>query len=83
MTNDHRVGVRDFFFDIELDSAAAHMSRAGNVSLVPFVLLPHIDDQRLAAFRFRGRVSWRDLGDALLCARDQFLETSVLCHIQI
>src|SRR5690242_15894369 len=48
MTNDHRVWVGSFFFDVELDGATTHVSRAGNVSFIPFVFVPDIDDDRLA-----------------------------------
>src|SRR6266480_2081005 len=49
MTNDHCVKVRDFFFDIEFDSAATHVNCVGNMSLVPFIFLANIDDHRFTA----------------------------------
>src|SRR5215470_6198717 len=49
MTNDHRVVVRDFFLDVELDRSATHVNRIRNMFLVPFVFLPNIDDYRFAA----------------------------------
>ena len=49
MTNDHCVWVGHFFFDVELDRAATHVSRAGNVSFIPFVFIADIDYDRVAA----------------------------------
>src|SRR6516225_4041012 len=42
MTNDHCVWVGNFFFDVELDCAATHVSCSGNVSVLPFVFIPDI-----------------------------------------
>ena len=49
MTNDHCVWVGNFFFDVELDCAATPVSRAGNVSFIPFVFVPDIDYDRIPA----------------------------------
>ena len=48
MTNDHSVRVGHFFFNVELDRAATHVSRAGNVSSIPFVFIADIDYDRVA-----------------------------------
>jgi hypothetical protein len=49
MTNDHCIWIGNFFFDVELDRAATHVSRPGNVCFIPFVFVPHIDYDRFAA----------------------------------
>ena len=52
MTNDHCVGVGDFFLDIELDRPATHVNRVRNMFLVPFVFLANIDNHRFTVFDF-------------------------------
>ena len=74
MTNNHGVRVGNSFFDVEFDCAATHVSRAGNVSFIPFVLIANIDDGRFSAFQFRCRVLRRNLGYVFLRFRDEFLE---------
>src|SRR5262249_43544477 len=80
MANDHCVGVGNFFFDVELDCAATHVSCAWNVSFIPFVLITNINDDRVAAVCFRNGIMRRNLGDMFLRFRDEFLESSVLSH---
>ena len=83
MANDHCVGIGSFFFDVQLDCAAAHVHRAGNMLLVPFVFLANINDQRFTALHIGGCFSWRSLRDLLLRLCDEFLEPRVLSHTQI
>src|SRR5262249_56009720 len=52
MTNDRGVLIRHFFFDVELDRAATHVSRAGNVSFIPFFFISDIDDDPFAPLYF-------------------------------
>src|SRR6266516_6215113 len=49
VANDRCVHIGNFFFDIELKSAATQVNRAGNMLFVPFVFLADIDNHRLAA----------------------------------
>src|SRR5206468_12380567 len=49
MANDRCVHIGNFFFDIELKSAATQVNRAGNMLFVPFVFLADIDNHRPAA----------------------------------
>jgi len=49
MTNNHNVRVGHFFFNVELDRAATHVSRAG-MCLHPIRLYRDIDYDRVAVF---------------------------------
>src|SRR5262249_36991163 len=80
MTNNHSVRVGNFFFDVELDRAATYVSRAGNVSFVPFVFIADIDDDRAAAVEFRSGILRRNLRYVLLRFSDESLETTVVSH---
>src|SRR5579885_1795054 len=83
VTDDHGLRVRNFFFDIELDRAAAHVQCTGNVSLIPFLLFANVDHHRLAALQFCCGILRRNFRYLFLRFGDQFFETRVLGHAQI
>src|SRR5438045_6938012 len=80
MTNDHCVRIRNLFFDVELNCAAAHVHRAGNMSFVPFVFVADVNGHGLAAFQFRCGILRRNLRDVLLRFGNQLFQTRVLSH---
>ena len=49
MTDNHRVVVGDFFFNVELERTATDVRRAGNVFFVPFVFVTNIYNDCVAA----------------------------------
>src|SRR5436309_9273396 len=80
VADNHSIWIGSLFFDVELDGAAAHVRRAGNVSFVPFVSVTDIYDDCFAAVQFRSGVLRRDLDDVLLRVCDKFLVALVLGH---
>src|SRR5207249_2668789 len=66
MRDDYCIRIGDFLFDIELERAAAEMNRVRNVFLIPFILVPYIDNHRAVVLQLRGGFFRRTAGDVLL-----------------
>src|SRR5204862_2455233 len=81
MTNDGHVAIGKFVFDFKFNRSAAEVECLRNMLLVELILVPNIDNHRVAAaLRFLRGIGRRNFGDLLFRLRDQILESLLFSH---
>jgi len=66
------------FFDLQFNCSATEISRAGNVTFLPFIGIAHVDEQRVAALQCCGGFLRGNFVNISLRLTPQFFESSVL-----